>query len=65
MIWKLNISNLRPVFLLEKESAYEICTYANDVGAAGFIKNSHLVMLETWLKLEADKCSKWREIQAV
>ena len=33
---KLNISNLKPVFLLEKESAYAIFTDASDVGAAGF-----------------------------
>ena len=37
MFWKLNISNLKPVFLLEKESAYDIFTDASDVGAAGFI----------------------------
>jgi thiamine monophosphate kinase len=36
MFWKLNISNLKPVFLLEKESAYDIFTDASDVGAAGF-----------------------------
>jgi hypothetical protein len=30
---------LRPVFLLEKESAYDIFTDASDVGAADFIKN--------------------------
>jgi hypothetical protein len=65
MFCKLNISHLKPVFLLEKESAYDICTDASDVGAAGFIKNSHLVMFETWLKLEAGNSSTWREIQAV
>jgi hypothetical protein len=64
MFWKLNISNLKPVFLLEKESAY-IFTDASDVGAAGFIKNSHLIMFKTWLKLEAGKSSTWREIKAV
>jgi hypothetical protein len=55
MFWKLNIFNLKPVFLLEKESAYDIFTDASDVGAAGFffIKNSHFVMFKTWLKLEA------------
>ena len=47
MFWKSNTSNLRPVFLLERESAYDIFTDASDVGAAEFIKNSHLVMLET------------------
>jgi hypothetical protein len=47
MFWKLNISNLRSVFLLEKESAYDIFTGASDVGAAGFIKNSYLVMFKT------------------
>ena len=57
MFWKLNISNLRPVFLLEKESAYDIFTDASDVDAVGFITNSHLVMFETWLKLEAGKSS--------
>jgi hypothetical protein len=41
MFWKLNISNLKPVFLLEKESAYDIFADASDVGAAGFAKNSH------------------------
>ena len=51
MFCKLNISNLKPVFLLEKESAYDIFTDASDVGAAGFIKNSYLVMIKTWLKL--------------
>jgi hypothetical protein len=62
MSWKSNISNLRPVFLLEKESAYDIYS---DVGAAEFIKKSHLVMFETWLKLEAGKSSTRREIKAV
>ena len=47
MLWKLNISNLKPIFLLEKESAYDIFTDASDAGAAGFIKNSHLVMFKT------------------
>jgi hypothetical protein len=65
MFWKLNVSNLKPVFLLEKESAYDILTETSDVGAAGFIKNSHLVMFEIWLKLEAGKSSTWREIKAV
>ena len=65
MFWKLNISNVEPVFLLEKESAYDIFTDASDVGAAGFIKNSHLVMFKTWLKLEAGKNSTQREIKAV
>ena len=36
MFWKLNIFNLKPVFLLEKESAYDIFTDASDVGAAVF-----------------------------
>ena len=36
MFWKLNISNVKPVFLLEKESAYDIFTDASDVGTAGF-----------------------------
>ena len=36
MLWKLNISNVKPVFLLEKESAYDIFTDAGEVGAAGF-----------------------------
>ena len=40
-------------------------TDASDVGAAGFIKNSHLVMFKTWLKLEAGTSSTWREIKAV
>ena len=31
---KLNITNLKPVFLLEKESAYDIFTDVSDVGAA-------------------------------
>jgi hypothetical protein len=44
---------------------YDIFTDASDVGAADFIKNSHLVMLKTWLKLEAGKSSTWREIKAV
>jgi hypothetical protein len=35
MLWKLNISNVKPVFLLEKESAYDIFTDASDVGASG------------------------------
>ena len=65
MFCKLNISNLKPVFLLEKESAYDIFTDVSDVGAAGFIKNSHLVMFAIWLKLEAGKSSTWREIKAV
>jgi hypothetical protein len=65
MFWKLNISNLKPVFLLEKESTYDIFTDASDVGASGFIKNSHLVMFKTCLKLEAGKSSTWREIKAV
>ena len=65
MFWKLNISNLRPVCLLEKESVYDIFTDASDVGAADFIKNSHLVMCDTWLKLKAGKSSTWREIKAV
>jgi hypothetical protein len=65
MSGKLNISNIKPVSLLEKESAYDIFTDASDVGAAGFIKNSHLFMFQTWLKLEAGKSSTWREIQAV
>ena len=65
IFWKLNISNLKPVFVLEKESAYDIFTDATDVGAAGFIKNLYLVMLKTWLKLEAGKSSTWREIKAV
>ena len=30
-----------------------------------FIKHSHLVMFETWLKLEAGNSSTWREIKAV
>ena len=30
-----------------------------------FITNSHLVMFEIWLKLEAGKSSTWREIQSV
>jgi hypothetical protein len=46
-------------------SAYDIFTDASDVGAAGFIKNSHLIMFKTWLKLEAGKSSTWREIKAV
>jgi hypothetical protein len=65
MFWKLNISNVEPIFLLEKESAYDIFTDASDVGAAGFIENSHLVIIKTWLKLEAGKSSTRREIQAV
>ena len=67
MFWKLNISNVKPVFLLEKESAYDIFTDASDVGAAFFffINNSHLVMFKTCLKLEAGKSSTWREIKAV
>jgi hypothetical protein len=65
MLWKLNISNLKPVFLLEKESAYDTFTDDSDVGAASFIKHSHLAMFETWLKLEAGKSSTWREIKAV
>jgi hypothetical protein len=36
MFCKLNISNIKPVFLLEKESAYAIFTDASDVGAASF-----------------------------
>jgi hypothetical protein len=40
-------------------------TDASDVGAAGFIKNSHLVMSKTWLKLEAGTSSTRREIKAV
>jgi hypothetical protein len=64
MFWKLNISNLKPVFLLEKESAYAIFTDASDAGAVGFNNNSHLVMFEIWLKLEAGKSSTWREITA-
>ena len=36
MFRKLNISNLRPVFLLGKASAYDSFTDASDVGAAGF-----------------------------
>jgi hypothetical protein len=50
---------------VEKGSAYDIFTDASDVGAAGFIKNSHLVMFKTWLKLEAGKNSTQREIKAV
>ena len=65
MFWKLNISSVKPVVLLEKEYAYDIFTDASDVGAADFIKHSHLVMLKTWLKLEAGKSSTWREIKAV
>ena len=65
MLWKLNISNVKPVFLLEKESVYDIFTDASDVGASGFINNWHLVMYKTWLKLEADTSSTWREIKAV
>ena len=65
MFWKLNISNLKPVLILEKESAYDIVTDDSDVGAAGLNKNSNLVMFETWLKLEAGKSSTWREIKAV
>jgi hypothetical protein len=65
MFWKFNISNVKPVFLLEKESAYDIFTDASDVGAAGFSKNSHLVTFKTCLKLEAGKSSTWREIKAV
>ena len=65
MLWKLNISNVKPVFLLEKESVYDIFTDASDVGASGFINNSHLVMYKTWLKLEAGKSSIQREIKAV
>jgi hypothetical protein len=34
MFCKLNITNLKPVFLLEKESAYDIFTDVSDVGAA-------------------------------
>jgi hypothetical protein len=64
MFWKLNISNLRSVFLLEKESAYDIFTDASDVGAVVFHKNSHLVMFKKWLTLEAGKSSTWREIKA-
>ena len=65
MFWKLNISNLKPVYLLQKESAYDIFTETSDVGAAGFIKNSYLVIFEIWLKLEAGKSSTWREIKDV
>ena len=47
MFWKLNISNLKPVYLLQKKSAYDIFrssvilllplfTDAGEVGAAGF-----------------------------
>ena len=36
MFWKLSISNLKTVFLLEKESAYDIFIDASDVGAAVF-----------------------------
>jgi hypothetical protein len=38
MFWKLNISNVKPVFLLEKESAYDILTETSDVGAAVLLK---------------------------
>jgi len=64
MFWKLNISNLKPVFLLEKESTYDIFTDASEAQRV-FIKNSHLVMFKTWLKLEAGKSSTQREIKAV
>jgi hypothetical protein len=36
MFWKLNISSVKPVVLLEKEYAYDIFTDASDVGAADF-----------------------------
>jgi hypothetical protein len=62
IFWKLNISNLKPVFSLEKESAYDMFTDVSVVGATGFIKTSHLVMFKTQLKLEAGKSSTWREI---
>ena len=64
MFWKLNISNLRSVFLLEKKSAYDIFTDASDVGAVVIHRNSHLVMFKKWLTLEAGKSSTWREIKA-
>lgn len=65
LFWKQNVSILKSVDLLQKSSEFHVFTDASDTGAAGFVRNSDLIMHKMWLQNEKVKSSTWREIKAI
>lgn len=65
LFWRKNISNIGSVDLLQKYADFHVFTDASATGAAGFIRNSDLIMHKMWLENEQVKSSTWRETKTI